>query len=490
MYKGMEPFVPSERLHAGLNGRRPEDAMPSEAPRAARSLKDLAERLSVLHARYNASFVTRTRSAVEHSKKYLLGLIQSEKRNMERMAEVVPDANDQAYGHFISKSPWDHRVVLDQIGSDADAALGDSPDRFLVVDESAIAKKGKKSVGVARQWNGRLGKVDNCQVGVFLALGCGDEVTLINERLYLPKEWSENPNRCDEAGIPQEERVFRTKSQLAHEMVRHAHRQGLGYEWTSLDGGYGKEGWLLRALDGDGETWIADVHCDQTFYLKDPDPTVPERRSSKGRAPSRLVAQTKAMRVDKWAAAQREVDWKKVVLRESTKGTLSVEILHRRVWLWDGDEPSAHCWHLIVRREIGSPREVKYSFSNAPKATTTERLAFMQAQRYWVEHALRNAKSEVGMSDYQLRLWPGWHHHMAMVMLAMLFMFEVHREHKEDLSLLSCHDVVEMLRVLLPRANVTYEEVLAQLEERHKRRQASINSAYAKQLRNRQYSGP
>lgn len=143
-----------------------------------------------------------------------------------------------------------------------------------------------------------------------------------------------------------------------------------------------------------------------------------------------------------------------------------------------------------MRREIGSPLEVKYSLSNAPEATTIERLAFMQGQRYWVEHALRNAKSEIGMADYQIRLWQGWHHHMAMVMLAMLFMFEVHREHKEDLSLLSCHDVVEVLRVLLPRANVTYEEVLAQLEERHKRRQASINSSYAKQLQSRQYSGP
>ncbi len=486
----MEPFVRTKDMDAVLNSNQPETAAPGEAPRPWSPLKDLAQRLSSFHTRYSAPFVTQTRSVVEHSKKYLLGLIQSEKRNMERMAEVVPDANDQAYQHFISKSPWNHKVVLDQIGTDVDAALGDSPDRFLVVDESAIAKKGKKSVGVARQWNGRLGKVDNCQVGVFLALGCGDEVTLIDERLYLPKEWTDHPERCSEAGIPEEERVFRTKSQLAHEMVGHAHSQGLRYEWTSLDGGYGKDSWLLRALDGDGETWVADVHCDQMVYLEDPDPTVPERRSSKGKAPSRLVAKTEAVRVDQWAATQPEADWKKVVLRESTKGTLTVEVLHRRVWLWDGKEPSAHCWHLIVRREIGSPLEVKYSLSNAPEATTIERLAFMQGQRYWVEHALRNAKSEIGMADYQIRLWQGWHHHMAMVMLAMLFMFEVHREHKEDLSLLSCHDVVEVLRVLLPRANVTYEEVLAQLEERHKRRQASINSSYAKQLQSRQYSGP
>jgi hypothetical protein len=246
----------------------------------------------------------------------------------------------------------------------------------------------------------------------------------------------------------------------------------------------------LRSLAGIFKDALALQNCDQTVYLEDPKPVVPERSSPKGKAPSRLVAQTPCVRVDKWAAAQPESDWKRVLVRESTKGTLAVEALHRRVWLWDGEEAAAHCWHLIVRREIASPREIKYSLSNAAGGTTTERLAYRQAQRYWVEQALRNAKSEAGLGDYQLRLWQGWHHHMAMVMLAMLFMFEVRREHKSDLSLLSCHDIVEVLRVLLPRANVTYEDIIRQLEERHRRRQASIDAAYARQRSQRQYSGP
>jgi SRSO17 transposase len=453
-------------------------------------LEDLARRLALFHARFCAFFVTRTRNVIEQSKKYLFGLIQSEKRNMERMAEVVPDSDDQVYQHFMTESPWSARALLDQIAYDVDTAFGDSEDIFLVVDESAFAKKGRKSVGVARQWNGGLGKVDNCQVGVFTALGCCHEATLINERLYLSREWVDNPKRCKHAGIPEGERAFRTKAQLALEMICDARRQGLRHRWVSMDAGYGKEPWLLRTMNQDGETWIADVHCDQLIYMEDPRLIVPERRSPRGKAPSRLVAQTPPVRVDRWAAAQPETDWKKVVLRESTRGTLNVEVLHRRVWLWDGEEPGAHCWHLIVRREVESPCEIKYSLSNGPESTTTERLAYQQGQRYWVEQALRNAKSEVGMDDYQLRKWQGWHHHMAMVMLAKLFMFEVRREHKEDLSLLSCHDVVEVLRVLLPRANVTYEEILEQLKERHRRRQASIDSAYEKQLRKRQYSGP
>lgn len=487
----MECLVPIKQTRTARFHGSPVDTVASGCSYwSDRSLAGLAQSLVLFHARFRDFFVTRTRNVIEQSRNYLFGLIQSEKRNMERMAEVVPDCDDQAYQHFISNSPWSHRAVLDQVAMDADRAFGDSEDRFIVIDESAIAKKGKKSVGVARQWCGRLGKVDNCQVGVFTALGCGDEATLIDERLYLPKEWVNDPKRCEQAGVPEQERLFRSKAQLALEMVRHARRQGLGYRWVSMDGGYGKEPWLLRTLDRDGETWVADVHCDQLLYLEDPRPIVPKRRSPRGKAPSRRVAQSPPVRVDRWAADHPESDWKKVTLRESTKGTLAVEVLHRRVWLWDGEESSAHCWHLIVRREIGAPREIKYSLSNAPEATTTARLAFQQGQRYWVEQALRNAKSEVGMGDYQLRLWAGWHHHMAMVMLAMLFMFEVRREHKEDLSLLSCHDVVEVLRVLLPRANVTYEDIFRQLKERHRRRQASIDSAYEKQLRSQQHSGP
>ena len=486
----MSVLAPDEQVFNGTSESRRNTATPGECSCSRNLLRCVASRLCAFHARFCEFFTSRTRTVVEQSRKYLFGLIQSEKRNMERMAEVVPETNDQSFQHFISESPWSHREVLDQVAQDVNAAIGGSQDCFLVIDESAIAKKGNKSVGVARQWNGRLGKVDNCQVGVFAGLGCGGDITLTDERLYLPQEWIDAPRRCDLAGIPPEERIFRTKAQLALEMIRHARRQGIRYRWVSFDGGYGKEPWLLRALDLDSETWVADVHCDQLIYPEDPCPIVAERTSVKGRSPKRRIAQTTSTRVDRWVAAQPEAEWKRVALRDSTKGTLSVEVFHRRVWLWDGKESVVPCWHLIARREIGSRGKIKYSLSNAPESTTTERLAFMQGERYWVEHALRNAKSEVGMAGYQLRKWQGWHHHMAMMMLAMLFMFEMRREHKEDLSLLSCHDVVEVLRVILPRANVTYDDIIAQLEERHRRRQASIDSAYSKELRHRQYSGP
>jgi SRSO17 transposase len=177
MYEGMSVFVPVEHASEATSGGPEKTTTPEKRSGCKEILQATARRLYEFHARFSRFFISRTRNVVEQSRKYLFGLIQSEKRNMERMAEVVPDISDQSYQHFVSESPWSHGEVLDQIAHDVDAAFGDSRDRLLVIDESAIAKKGNKSVGVARQWNGRLGKVDNCQVGVFAGLGCDGDIS-------------------------------------------------------------------------------------------------------------------------------------------------------------------------------------------------------------------------------------------------------------------------------------------------------------------------
>lgn len=456
--------------------------------RSCASIPNLSGRLETFHKRFSEFFVTRTRDVFQQAKGYLCGLVQAERKNMERIAEVVPGCNDQAYQHFLSNSPWSHRDVLDQIARDVEAHFDGSPHTCFVVDESGFAKKGDESAGVARQWLGSLGKTDNGQVGVFGGLACDGEVALTDCALYLPKPWVKDPARCERAGIPESARVFQSKSQQALAMVRHARSLQMRFSWVSADAGYGKEPWWLRALDQEGEVFCADVHCNQRIYRENPQPMVAQRQGKKGKAPTRLVAQSKSVRVDTFVAEQPTPAWERVRIRDTTKGELVVEILHRRVWLWDGKEPKAHCWHLIARREGEPSQKIKYTLSNASAETPVGRLAFMQAQRYWIEHALRNGKSEVGMDHYQVRLWQGWHHHMTMVMLAMLFMLEIRHENKEAMPLLSCHDVVEILKVILPRANVTLGEITAQIEERHRRRQSSIDSAYRRQARMQQYS--
>ncbi len=136
--------------------------------------------------------------------------MQADRKNMERMEEVVVDTNQQQLQHMTTDADWDHQAVMDQVAGDCDVLLGGSDDSVLILDESSFLKKGKSSVGVARQWCGRHGKVDNCQVAVYSALARGDEVGLLKGQLYLPKEWSNSPGRCKKAGIPQAERQMLT----------------------------------------------------------------------------------------------------------------------------------------------------------------------------------------------------------------------------------------------------------------------------------------
>jgi SRSO17 transposase len=224
-------------------------------------------------------------------------------------------------------------------------------------------------------------------VGVFAALACRSHVTLIDTRLYLPEVWINDPDRCRNTGIPEEFIVYQKKSEQAHDMIKHARINGIRFNWVSVDGGYGKEPDFLRSLNSIGVIFMSDIHKDQCTYLENPEPTIPESKSNRGRKPTKLKAQTDPIRVDEWAARQPEDTWQMISVRETTQGTLYAHMLQERVWVWDGEEEEAHCWHLIIRREIDSPKEIKYSLSNASKETSVERLAFMQGQRFWVERA-------------------------------------------------------------------------------------------------------
>jgi SRSO17 transposase len=438
-------------------------------------------RFNLFKQRYFPHFQRGSRSVGEQAEEYLQGLLQAHRKNMERMEEVVPDCDYQSLQHFLSHSQWSARAVLDQVAAEADRHLGGSADTGFYIDESSFAKKGEKSVGVARQWNGRLGKVDNSQVAVFACLGQGQYATLIDTRLYLPQEWVQDLERCREANVPDQEVVYKNKAELAFEMVVGARQNSVRFGWVGMDGGYGKEPALLRRLEDHGEIFMADVHKDQRIYLEDPDPVVPERRSPRGRKPTKLEAQRESQRVDEWARAQPPEAWRKVTVRPGTKGDVRVEALHARVWLWNGSEQKARLWHVVATRELSSPEAIKYSLSNAPEETSLERLVWMQRQRFWIERSFEDAKSESGLADYQVRGWLAWHHHMALVMMAMLFMLEEKLSQKANYPLLSCADIECLLAHFLPRRDVTVAEVIRQLEDRHKARQAAIDSAYRRQ---------
>jgi SRSO17 transposase len=420
---------------------------------------------------------------VNTAQQYLCGLMQADKRNMERMAEAVPDSDDQVLQNFLTHSSWEYRGVMNRVARKADESVGAEVGAGLYIDESAFQKKGDKSVGVARQWNGRLGKHENSQVGVFGALGRGDRVSLIDARLFLPQEWTQDPPRCAEAAIPKAQQVHRTKLELALDIIRHARQIGVRFEWVGMDGLYGQSLALLQALHSEGETFLAEIHADRHIYLTDPAPYLPPQ--GPGRHRVRYHSDVKAIEVRQWLKKQPASAWCQKTLRNTTKGELIVEVLHRRIWLWDKQSPTAQCWHLIVRREVNSPGTVKYSLSNAPAQTSAAKLTKMQAQRFWIERAFQDAKSHVGMAQYQARQWQSWHRHMALVMMATQFMLESRLSQADAHPLLSCYDIQVLLATTLPdRRHDSHEEVMRQMQARHDKRQAATESAIRNSPRN------
>lgn len=419
-------------------------------------------------------FRLRTRDVNPQALRYLSGLLQAPRRNVERMAEIVPDTDSQALHHFLAHSTWDSRAVMDKVARDVDSLLGGDQDSCLLLDETCFPKKGKKSVGVARQWMGRQGKTDNCQVAVFAALARGNSVSLIDAELYLPQEWVKDPGRCAVAGVPSERQVLKTKPTLALELVQRARRNGVRFAWVAADGGYGQDRALLRALDDAGERFVIDVHRNQRILLEEP--SRPDELPPAGQSSSAAPVS-----VEQWVAQQPPEAWQEVWVRHSSQGELRVEALRRPVWLLEGGDTQARCWQLVATREKGDPEAIKYSLSNAPLSLSLSRLAYMQRQRYWVERAFQEAKNEAGMDEYQARSWQAWNHHIALVMMALLFLLRERQFQRDVLPLLSAGDVKALLARVLPRRDQDPEEIIRQIEQRHRQRQAAIDSAYRRQ---------
>jgi SRSO17 transposase len=372
-----------------------------------------------------------------------------------------------------------------QIGQDADRLPGDraregggKPTICLIIDESSFAKQGDRSVGVARQWSGRLGKVDNCQVAVFGVQSDGQRHAPVDMRLYLPKAWIGDPARCEQAGIPQAARTLNSKSEHALDIVRAARARGMRFEWVGLDGVYGKEPAFLRALDAMNEVFVADVHRTQRIWTEQPDLAVPPSRPGRGRPAHNRQASGAPVTVESLVKRFGSGDWTRCVLRDSTRGELRVDLAHRRVWAWDGEEATPRCWHLIVRREVKSEKAIKYTLSNAPADTPLLRLGQMQGQRYWVERTFEDAKGECGLADYQALGWRAWHHHVTMVMLAMPFIPGQRVANQPGLALLTPRDIVEMLHETLPRKPEGKAALVARINHRHDRRRGAVASRF------------
>jgi SRSO17 transposase len=424
-------------------------------------------------------FIVRGHDVTRHARHYLSGLLGTQRRkNIGRIESDVAESDYQGMQQFVSDSPWDHTAVMRQVAGEAEAALGGAPDTALYVDESSFVKKGDASVGVQRQYCGRLGKLENCQVGVFASLGCGARATLVDFRLFLPEAWARDAERCAKAKVPEAQRVHRTKPELALEMVAAARARGSTHQWVGGDEVYGNNHTFTAALEDLGETFLMDVACNLRVWESDPGPQLPSPKPGrKGRPRQRAEASSataKAVRIDVLTARSFAAKAREVTIRDATQGPLQAKLWVCPVWVWDGKSPAARRRLLIVRQEADGT--FKYSLSNAASDTPWERLAYMQAQRFWIERCFQDAKSELGMAQYEVRGWPGWHHHMTLVCLALLFLLKERRRAKVHTPLLSARDIVELLAIYLPRRPRNEAEVLRQMEQRHAARQRDLDN--------------
>ena len=356
-----------------------------------------------------------------HAVEYLTGLLSKlERKNGEAIAYLL-DQNRQGLQKFVADAPWDHAPLIATLATQVDADLGE-PGAVLVFDPSAFPKKGAKSVGVARQWCGRLGKVDNCQVGVFMAYVSKKGHALVDTRLYLPNEWTKDRARLKEAGVPKGTK-FRTRHRLALEMLDEC-GGALRHGWLAGDDEMGRSSGFRRELQGRNERYLLAVPSNT--LVRDLDEPPPEY-AGRGRRPM-----SPFRRLDRWRGALPEEAWARIDVRDGEKGPLVIEVVKRRVQARTETGGTAPEELLFVTRELQADGTSKhdYYFSNADPKTPPADLAWVAKAAHRVEECLENAKGEAGLADYQVRTWTAWHRHQTLSLLAAWFLNQETRRKK------------------------------------------------------------
>lgn len=394
-----------------------------------------------------------------HARTYVAGLLSDvDRKNAEAIA-YRHDEDRQGLQAFLGTAPWDHRPLLFELARQVGEALGES-DGVIVFDPSAFAKKGRHSVGVARQWCGRLGKVDNCQVGVFMGYVSRREHALVDVRLYLPKEWAADRKRRKECGVPKELR-YQTRHELALQMLDEKGHL-LPHGWVAGDDEMGRPAWFRRALDDRGQKYLLAVPSNTTIRdLEAPAPPY----SGRGRMPKRRFEQ-----VRKWCQSLAADAWTRIEVRDGEKGPLTVEIAKRRV-VARIDRNVGPEEMLVVTRTIDEEGAVKYDYylSNAPAETPLKEFARVTKAAHRIEECIRRGKSEAGMADYQVRTWAGWHHHVTLSMIATWFLAQESRRGKkadarDDRSAgpqSACPVAARRVRMRSPQSHRTRTDTLA-----------------------------
>jgi SRSO17 transposase len=322
---------------------------------------------------------------------YLRGLIaQVERKNGWQLAEYLGAETPTNLQHFIARSRWSADQVRDELLCYVQEQLSD-PEGVLIVDETGFLKKGIKSAGVARMYSGTAGRIENCQIGVFLAYSSPRGHTLIDRELYLPRAWAEDAARCRDAHIP-EDVAFATKPHLARQLLRRACAAGITAKWVCADEVYGSDSQFRSCCEELGLGYVVAVKSDAQLF----------HNGQRGRISDHVVEFTKRQ-------------WQRLSCGKGTKGERFYD------WAslsWPGSPESPFIHGLLVRRSISDPTDLAYFFTSAPRGTELQQLVLIAGRRWAIEECFEQAKQLTGLDEYEVRSWVGWYRHITLSMLA------------------------------------------------------------------------
>lgn len=362
------------------------------------------------------------REQVQHALDFVAGLVSDvDRKNTESIA-YRHDQERKELQHFIGQSNWDHQPLILELAGQVGRELGCS-DAVLVFDPSGFPKKGTESVGVQRQWCGRLGKVDNCQVGIYMGYASDTEHALVNMRLYLPEDWATDSKRRKKCHVPRTIR-FRTRHELCLEMLDETGHL-LPHAWIAGDDEIGRSSGFRGKLRSRGERYLLAVPSNT--LIRDMDAQPPAYRGDG--APRK----TPFVRVDKWRESLADDAWQKIDVRDGEKGPLVIEIVKCRVQAKTDRRRVGPDEMLVVirlRDEQGAVKHDYYLSSAAPETELTEFARVAKAE-HRIEDCLKRGKTEAGLADYEVRSWSGWYHHQTLSLIAAWFInVETRREKK------------------------------------------------------------
>ena len=354
----------------------------------AEGLKELTERISPRFHRLEAR---------ERSRSYVEGLIgRLDRKNCWQLAEFAGETTPYGMQQLLSTARWDADEVRDDLRAYVIDHLGEE-DGILVIDETGFLKKGTKSVGVKRQYSGTAGRIENCQVGVFLAHVTSQGRAFMDRELYLPEEWAEDPERREEAGVP-EGVEFATKPEIALKMLQRAEAAGVKPTWVTADEVYGGD-WRIRS-------YLAEHSRPYVLGVRSNTPVSVAGDEALTRKPASQVAvgdgEWRRLSAGDGAKGPRVYDWAKVVLSWMARGGW-------RHW-------------LLLRRKVGDPKEVAYYLVYAPARTTLAEMVRGAGRRWAIEEAIERAKGQAGLDEYEVRSWKGWYRHVTLSLLAHAFL--------------------------------------------------------------------